>query len=122
MDGRTEREEFAQLTTSLTSMLTNLCRVVLAGHTAIAPDHPSHFRTGSNGQHRRHPMTFALALAKLADSSQTPSQRSQLPQRQLTARRESLFISLQRRGQLRSPKPFSRLRMQQTHPQLFGSR
>src|ERR1017187_4505931 len=29
MDGRTEREEFAQLTTSLTSMLTNLCRVVL---------------------------------------------------------------------------------------------
>src|ERR1035438_6026576 len=30
MDGRTEREEFAQLTTSLTSMLTNLCRVVLA--------------------------------------------------------------------------------------------
>ena len=29
MDGRTEREEFAQLTTSLTSMLTNLRRVVL---------------------------------------------------------------------------------------------
>src|ERR1035441_9839740 len=36
MDGRTEREEFAQLTTSLTSMLTNLCRVVLACGLALA--------------------------------------------------------------------------------------
>src|ERR1035441_6223150 len=35
MDGRTEREEFAQLTTSLTSMLTNLCRVVLASFSAM---------------------------------------------------------------------------------------
>src|ERR1017187_4346303 len=36
MDGLTEREEFAQLTTSLTSMLTNLCRVVLASPVSAA--------------------------------------------------------------------------------------
>src|ERR1035441_3595306 len=43
MDGRTEREEFGQLTTSLTSMLTNLCRVVLAAST------PSRMQTKPKG-------------------------------------------------------------------------
>src|ERR1035438_1127828 len=67
-------------------------------------------------------MPLALALAKLAHGGKALSQRTQLSQRQITARRESFFISLQRRGQLRSTKPGSRLRLQQTHPQLFGPR
>lgn len=67
-------------------------------------------------------MPLALALAKLAHGRKALSQGTQLSQRQIPSRRESLFISLPRRGQLRRTKPCSRLRMQPTHPQLFGPR
>src|ERR1035441_10607873 len=73
MDGRTEREEFAQLTTSLTSMLTNLCRVVLESGSPRLRRPALRGRILTPPPERRIYPAAPVPLARLPDESGVPT-------------------------------------------------